>query len=70
MGWMFTNSGEIMFWITSIVGLYTVYIGIQIQRRKNIESKVKLNPAEISIGLALIVVDCFLLGVRAVHNWA
>ena len=69
MHWISANSGNVIFWVTTIVGLYTVYIGIQIQRRKNVESKVKLKPAEIFIGLALVVIDCFMLGVRAVHIW-
>jgi hypothetical protein len=70
MTWISANSANVIFWITTMVGLYTVYIGIQMQRRKNDESKVKLKPAEISIGLALVVIDCFMLGVRAVHIWA
>jgi hypothetical protein len=70
MNWISAHSSNVIFWVTTIVGLYTVYIGIQIHRRKHVESKVKLKPAEISIGLALVVIDCFMLGVRAVHIWA
>jgi hypothetical protein len=70
MTWILAHSSTFSFWVTTLVGLYTVYIGIQIQRRKNIDSKVKLKPAEISIGLGLLVIGCFLLGIRAVHIWA
>jgi len=70
MTWLLAHISHIALWIQILVGLYTVYIGVQIQRRKNIDSKVKLKPAEIGIGLALLIVGCFLLGVRAVHIWA
>ncbi|NYF52127.1 hypothetical protein HDF12_002492 [Edaphobacter lichenicola] len=70
MTWVFEHSSNISLWVTTLAGLYAVYMGIQIQRRKNIPSPVKLKPAEISIGIILLVIGCFMLGIRAVRIWA
>lgn len=67
MPWIYSHIASVGFWMEILVGCYTVYLGVQVQRRRSLESKVKLNGGEITFGILLLIVACFLLGVHAVQ---
>lgn len=70
MAWLIHNSKDVGFVLTVLIGIYTVYIGIHIQRRRALPSKVKLSRNEIVIAMLLLIVGMFVLGINAVHTFA
>ncbi len=69
MTWLYTHIVNVGFWMQTLIGIYTVYIGVQISRRRNWESRMKLTRSELVIAMLLLIVGCFLLGVHAVERW-
>ncbi len=67
MHWLFNHIVNVGFWVELLVGTYTVYIGVQVQRRSKWTSPRKLTGGEIGIGVGLLIVGCFLLGIHAVR---
>ena len=60
---LIVNGRAIEFWVTLAVGVFTMYIGFRVQRRRKWPEKIKLKPAEILIGLFLVGADGFFIAV-------
>jgi len=53
------NSRSIEFWLTIIIGLFTMYVGLQVRKRKNWPERIKLKPFELLVAFLLMGVDSF-----------
>lgn len=69
MVWIIQHSADLGFALSIIVGICTVYIGIQMQRRRNLPSKVKLTSGEIVVSMLVLIAGLFVLGINAVRTY-
>ncbi len=67
MTWLFAHIVDVGFWTEILIGIYTVYVGVQVKRRRQSESKVKITGSEIALGLCLLAFGSFFLGIHAIH---
>jgi hypothetical protein len=61
MAWLLSHLHLVRPWTLALMGVYTVYLGVTIQRNRHSGSEKKLSSSQIAVAVVLLVVGGLLL---------